>query len=335
MGLGAKVQTSAATRFTIPVPAGDVRIALTEGLGAGSWRFRASRPTEVRVDFLDPQLCSIPGVEPIECNPPANFIPTPRLRFEVNGSTHDLVSSDAGILERHYSRPRHQEVSYPGPDPWTDGFHQSRIRQARRLLSGVSGRVCDVGSGYSLLAMAGPWEFELCACDRDSEAIQSLKDRGFDAVIGPAEDPPYSPGSFDAIYAGEIIEHVVDPLAALRNWVLLLRPGGRLVVTTPNRRHWLARARGYEKVENLEHLFEWDISELRRAVRRAGATVESVEGLLLTVPVYLPRRGWRDVGFGIVRRFPVPRSLLIRYVELGRFAPNLAWDLAIVARRPT
>jgi SAM-dependent methyltransferase len=291
------------------------------------------RPTQLQVDFQEPALCSVPGQEPLESSPPPDFIPTPRLRFDVNGMVHDLVSCDAGVLERHYRRPHHQEVSYPVADPWTDGFHQARIRQVRRLLSGVRGRVCDVGSGYSLVGMAGPWSFQLFACDRDLEAVESLKERGITAAVGPAEQPPFPPGSFDAVFAGEIVEHLVDPHAALRQWVRLLRPGGRLVVTTPNRRHWLARARGYERVENLEHLFEWDAHELRRALRRAGAQVISIEGLLLTVPVYLPGRGWRDLGNGLAHRFAVPRELLIRYVELGRWFPSLAWDLAAVARR--
>lgn len=327
------MQTAAGTRFAVPVPAGDVLVALRDGLAAGTWRFRVSRPTELWIDFLDPAVCSVAGQEPLESNPPPAFIPTPRLRLDINGRVHDLVSCDAGVLERHYSRPRHQEVSYPVADLWTEGFHQARLRQVRRLLSGVRGRVCDVGSGYSLVAMAGPWNFELFACDRDPEAVQSMTQRGINAVVGPADQPPFAPGSFDAVFAGEIVEHVVDPHAALRHWVRLLRPGGRLVVTTPNRRHWLARARGYERVENLEHLFEWDVHELRRAIRRAGAQVRSIEGPLLTVPVYLPGRGWRDLGNGLAHRLPVSRELLVSYVELGRWFPSLAWDLAAVARR--
>lgn len=73
--------------------------------------------------------------------------------------------------------------------------------------------------------------------------------------------------------------------------------------------------------------------ELRRAIRRAGAQVMSIEGLLLTVPVYLPGRGWRDLGNGLAHRFPVSREAPVRYVELGRWFPSLAWDLAVVARR--
>ena len=114
--------------------------------------------------------------------------------------------------------------------------------QARRLLQGIQGRVLDVGSGYSLVRMAGPWDFKLFACDRDVGAARHLAALGHPAVLASVEALPFSPAGFDAVYAGEILEHLADPDAALAAWVRVLRPGGRLVVTTPNRRHLMARA---------------------------------------------------------------------------------------------
>lgn len=41
-------------------------------------------------------------------------------------------------------------------------------------------------------------------------------------------------GSFDVILSTEVIEHLENPRAVVREWWRLLKPGGRLVMTTPN-----------------------------------------------------------------------------------------------------
>ena len=333
MSPGIRVLSGTATRFTVAVPAGDVNVRMLDGLAAGRWHFHATEPSTLTVDFLAPGLCDLSGGDVLERELPDDFIPTPRLRLEVNGRLYDVVASDPGVLARHYGRPRHQEVAYHRPDPWTQGFHEARVAQARRLLRGLSGRVCDIGSGHSLVNMAGPWGFRLSAWDRDAEAVAALREQGVDAVVAPAEAPPFPPETFDGAFAGEIVEHLEDPRAALRRWVEVLRMRGRLVVTTPNRRHLMSRARGYDVVENLEHLFEWDLRELRQAVTAAGIAIDRSEGLWVPLPVWIPRRGWRDAGQVAARRLHARQPLITRYMNGARWFPNLAYNTAVSGLR--
>ena len=307
---------------------------LPQGEDYGFWRYVLDAPAQLTIDLLSTDLCRIEGCEPVDREVPGGYIPAPRLRLTVNGVVHEFVTSNDQVLQRHYSRPAHQQFAYAArPDRFVALYHAARVRQCRRLLHGVTGRVCDVGSGYSLVRMAGPWPFELHACDRDESVVAALRDEGVHAVVASAEQPPFPSNTFDAVYAGEVIEHLPHPELALQRWVQLLRPGGRLVVTTPNRRHLLTRARGFPVVENPEHLFEWDVHELLGALRETGCVLERVEGLVLPIPVWIPGRGWRDLVAGALRRVPLSKGVGVRVLGLGRRVPSLALDLAAVARR--
>jgi len=59
-------------------------------------------------------------------------------------------------------------------------------------------------------------------------------------LCGPAD--AFAPGSFDVILSSFTLERFSDPVAAVRNMRGWLRPGGRLVITTVNRRNPLVRA---------------------------------------------------------------------------------------------
>ena len=317
---------------SIPVPAGAVTVTIEDPRVSGVWRFETAAPSVVTVDFLAGDPIAVTGATVLERGVCDGFIPTPRMRVHINGVAHEVVSSADAVLERNYSRPDHQAVY--AADRWGSAFHEARLRQCRRLLEGITGEVCDIGSGYSMVWHSGPWPFTVHAFDRDPAAVAALQQWGVDARSAPADDPPFEKGRFDAVYAGEIIEHLTDPQAALRRWVELLKPGGRLIVTTPNRRHLLTRARGFEVVENPEHLFEWDLRQLRRAVTLAGTRIDRVEGLIQQLPVFVPGRGWRDLTPTLLQRVARTPGWLVRgMIEAGRWAPSLAYNLAVAAHR--
>jgi SAM-dependent methyltransferase len=304
-----------------------------DGSVAGRWEFGPGEGPLV-VDLAVAGICTAPGRELRSEWVRDGFVPYPRMTLEVNGRTVEVVSADPVVMARHYARENHQERAYAARgNPWIEAYHRARLLQVRRLLRGVTGLVADVGAGHSLLAAAGPMPFRLVACDLDTEAVRSMQDRGIAAVVASAQHVPFSARQFDAVFAGEIIEHLAEPHAALREWVRLLRPGGRLVVTTPNRRHLLARVRGFETVENPEHLFEWSRDELHDALVAAGTVVQRIEGLALPLPVYVPRHGWRDLVQIVPPRVTVPEPLLVRTLGLGRRIPALTMNLAAVAHR--
>lgn len=102
------------------------------------------------------------------------------------------------------------------------------------------------------------------------------------------EDPSLAErlqGRFDAVVALELIEHVENPAACLRVLARCLRPGGHVVLSTPNvtswrsrlmflrhgELHWFNRAR-HEKDGHVHPMFDWQV---RAFGERAGLRVVS------------------------------------------------------------
>lgn len=108
-------------------------------------------------------------------------------------------------------------------------------------------RVLDVGCGEgrftSALAEAG---VRAVGIDVAREPLRRAHERRpeLDLCVVPAEGPwPFADASFDAVWAGETIEHVADTAGWLSEVRRVLRPGGLLLLSTPaNSRLTLLRA---------------------------------------------------------------------------------------------
>lgn len=101
-------------------------------------------------------------------------------------------------------------------------------------------KVLDVGSGSgALAARLGDTGFDVLATDITDEDFRASCRH----MIWDANDSvlPAPEGSVDAVCAVEILEHVENPIAALRNFKCLLKPGGVLIASTPNISHPKAR----------------------------------------------------------------------------------------------
>jgi 2-polyprenyl-3-methyl-5-hydroxy-6-metoxy-1,4-benzoquinol methylase len=106
----------------------------------------------------------------------------------------------------------------------------------------LGGDALDFGAGQGTLShrLAASGRFRsLCAAD--------LLDRppGLDVGIRWVQADLNEPlelasQSFDTIVAAEVVEHLENPRAAAREWFRLLRPGGSVVLSTPNNESWRA-----------------------------------------------------------------------------------------------
>jgi 2-polyprenyl-3-methyl-5-hydroxy-6-metoxy-1,4-benzoquinol methylase len=99
---------------------------------------------------------------------------------------------------------------------------------------------CSQGIASILLAREG---HRVIGIDREREAIRAARERldqeeaqvreRVEFTVGEGRAVGFPDGSFDAVLLGEVLEHQLDPGKLLDEARRVLRPGGRIVVTTP------------------------------------------------------------------------------------------------------
>ncbi len=146
----------------------------------------------------------------------------------------------------HRAAPTYDSVGVP----WFQPIAEHVIDE----LAPVPGeKALDIGSGRGavLLPLAeavGP-QGHVTGIDLALGMVEALRadaaDRGLtnvDVLVQDAMDPEFDPGTFDLIASSLVLFFLPDPTAALHRWHRLLRPGGRIGVSTfgPRDAHFLA-----------------------------------------------------------------------------------------------
>lgn len=92
----------------------------------------------------------------------------------------------------------------------------------------------DIGAGRGELIreMKKRYSCRACACDYTDALMK--EDQKVDLVNLNDERLPYADGSFDLVTASEVIEHLEHYRRVLREIFRILRPGGVVILTTPN-----------------------------------------------------------------------------------------------------
>jgi 2-polyprenyl-3-methyl-5-hydroxy-6-metoxy-1,4-benzoquinol methylase len=159
-----------------------------------------------------------------------------------------------------------------------NGLFRERIEFVHMFLNDLpAGRLFDAGCGdgrfLQLMTQRG-WRGS--GVDFDAAAIESGRSKyGLDLAVGDFQAAAIEENVFDAVTMSHVIEHVPDPVACFDKCRRLLKPGGRLVVTTPNSRslghqQFKQDWRGLEQPRHL-HIFAPNL--LAECARRAGLEV--------------------------------------------------------------
>jgi 2-polyprenyl-3-methyl-5-hydroxy-6-metoxy-1,4-benzoquinol methylase len=139
----------------------------------------------------------------------------------------------------------------------------------------AAGRALDVGCASGLFLeqlKASDWQVEGVEPSQTMNARAILRLGGTRVHGGRFEDLQLEAGIYDLVTLWDVIEHLVDPVEALRNIRRLLAPEGRVVVLTQDVSSLLARALGHRwhHYKHDEHLLHFSPHTLARALAEAG-----------------------------------------------------------------
>jgi 2-polyprenyl-3-methyl-5-hydroxy-6-metoxy-1,4-benzoquinol methylase len=197
------------------------------------------------------------------------------------------------------------------------------------------GRVLDVGcaAGYFLRVMQEQgWEV---AGLEPSAAIRAHADRllGEGVVRGDLlGEVELEPASFDLVTMWDVIEHIPDTVAAVREVSRLLAPGGKLLVETQNVDSLAARVLGkrWQHYKHAEHIYHFNAATLGTVLERGG----------LRIVENRPWLGGKYVSMGFIaeragRLHPWLSTLLSPLRLFGRAAlyVNILDEMIVVAEQ--
>jgi len=136
------------------------------------------------------------------------------------------------------------------------------------------GRLLDVGCGSGeFMAWMRDLGWDVVGLDSDSETVRVAREHyGLDVRLGTIEDLAFPADSFDAVVMSHVIEHVPDPRGTFAECARVLKPGGRIVVATPNHES-LGRRRFDEawlQWDPPRHLQVFSPATLQRCAEDAG-----------------------------------------------------------------
>jgi 2-polyprenyl-6-hydroxyphenyl methylase / 3-demethylubiquinone-9 3-methyltransferase len=212
-----------------------------------------------------------------------------------------------------------------------------KYRQAAALMTTPGTRaVLDVGCSVGSIEMLFHLEHPECApdltiqgVDISSEAVARANGlklpnctfRAYDGATLPCADD-----SFDLVMGIEVIEHVADKPRLIAEIRRVLRPGGRVFLTTPNPRCWALRAE-----QGLERVLRWcagrpahdkdafiELSDLAAMLSSAGFTPIGRGSQPFWPRLYVSLFGW-----GVLP--PLPPRMLARYQRAS---------VTVLGRRP-
>jgi SAM-dependent methyltransferase len=132
--------------------------------------------------------------------------------------------------------PDRAEVALGNPSfVWRFG-QDRRLNLIRQYAPLEGARILDIGCGLGVYVRKfRDFSDDVCGIDIDPKRLREGARTTPGLMLAVGEHLPFRDGTFDVIVLNEVIEHVTNDAATMREAERILRDGGRIVIYAPNR----------------------------------------------------------------------------------------------------
>lgn len=175
---------------------------------------------------------------------------------------------------------------------------QNPIAQPEEILfsmlpEGNGRKLLDVGCGIGTISLELQQKgFEVRGVDFSRVGVGKCLEKGLDAICSDVDKDglAFADKSFDVVWAGDVIEHVFDPIFLFEEMARVLKDDGRILLTVPNNFNFRQRRKlffsgksiqsgVYKKSGQCKHhtFFSWDLLEYM--IKKAKLSIEDYSAL--------------------------------------------------------
>lgn len=212
--------------------------------------------------------------------------------------------------------------------------HEEKYRFLEKIVTGLSGvkKILDIGVGTGVFYSVFPdkEKYDLYGIDIVSDFLPVLESRNIHSEIADInkDTMSYLNGTFDLVICSSLLEHSLNPKHVITELMRVLKPGGFLVLETPNAMSVRARW-NYLRGRNpfwplIDNLYSRDY------LRRCSIFYSTKEiRHILPKDIAITQTAFLD------EKYLDPRTLsVVAYRLISRLVPSLRDTIVVVAQKP-
>jgi 2-polyprenyl-3-methyl-5-hydroxy-6-metoxy-1,4-benzoquinol methylase len=182
---------------------------------------------------------------------------------------------NARTLHEHYNSGQSSRIQYYLDVECADRQTFAGILDTAARLLPHTGRLLDIGPNIGTcldLARQAGWETHGIEINEEA-ARYCRQQRGLDVISGQLEHGTFPRSHFEVVLMGDVIEHLPDPMATVRLVQTILKPGGLILISTPNIDSLAGRLL---QIKPEEHLYYFSPATMTILLDKAGLEVVQI-----------------------------------------------------------